>query len=96
MSFTKFIVVLLIYSISFIIFYFLGEKIKFRKWISQNNKSEFNALSVAVLLYIIGYVIMDKFYISATYYYILNGILIAVPMIILYYVVPSVLKNMEN
>jgi len=93
MSYTKLMMVLLTYTISFIILYIIGEKFKLGKWINHNNRREFIALIIVSIIYSIGYVIIEKFYISGNPYYILNGLLISVPMIIVYYISSNILKK---
>jgi len=86
MAWTKLIMVLLTYAVLFVLFYSIGERVKLGKWVRQNTKSSFKALIISAIIYFIGYVVIQKLYVGDSYYYITNGILISVPMIIIYHV----------
>jgi len=92
MSFTKGMMFLLAYVISFVTLYSIIKKSNLGNWIYKKNMRKIIALIISFMIYMSGCTIIDNFNIVGNYYYILKGMLLSV-VVIVCFIIP---KGPEN
>ena len=77
--------------ISFFVFLFINSKLKINKWVNQNNMRKIITVIIALVIYSVGIMLLEKFNVVGNYNAIIRGILVSI--VVTTVVITNCIKN---